>query len=408
MAHSPPRKHPRPEGSVTSPPKRRRTALSNPIPQNFRRPDSLPSQTAGPLASRNAPSTPGPQPASSSRSRLAGRQRCFAPKPLLSPFAAHLLGKNRETGESGLRHSVSLPSPGNPSASRQSSVAVDSAAMPPPPLPRSRNIFSNAASAPAKVTKVSPTPARRVRAPDRNYSSDANRSSFFAFLNEPPAGRASSQNSPIASNVPSLASSAEGTTRADSILSTINNTIAKAKGYLAVNRADRLEEKRQQQREAARKKYEEEERAKRDEMFRQLRESDEMYQRAEKAKRESHAQHRDGSMEGGILKSLREERASYEKALEAPGSSEPNGGPSFVTESTVLDSLNYADQVGSDDAADATQATFLASHPQSPRLRESDIKREVGSRASKTPVICLVSDDDSEPEDSGYVLLILY
>jgi hypothetical protein len=208
------------------------------------------------------------------------------------------------------------------------------------------------------------------------------------------------------------------------------SSIDKARQALAGNWADRLEEKKQKEKEATRKKYQEEERAKRDDMFRQLVESKERYERAAEARRESFIK------QGGCETET--------------DSSEPNGGPSFVTEDTVLDSIIYTDQNGFDSHHDtdaqlqetrtiedppkvsasrpsapfatspakqpisqqspARQALAMHANPpafatHSPRLRawETGVKHEMETKTTKTPIISLDSDDDSEPENSRYV-----
>ncbi|KAG0136526.1 hypothetical protein HOY82DRAFT_71573 [Tuber indicum] len=311
---SSPRKHPRSEAfastaaSLAPPSKRRRTTvLCNPVPQNLLDGVNSPfakynrgagSQTpTGTFSASGLTSTKRSDThsitSSTGRSRLAEQVRSFAPKPLISPFAARAALNNRSPGASTLRHTPSAAGPSskdsNGSYSRPSSRAGSVASAMSLFAPRIMSVIGGFVP-----DKPAATPTRRIHHPDFSFDNKPPPPSPFRFtangsrantptvqsfgitshahtpIHRGPTGSSpsvsfSSRVSPVARR----ASPAESRARADSILGFFSSSLDKARQALAGNRADRLEERRQKEKEAIRKQMEEDERIRRAEVFRQ-------------------------------------------------------------------------------------------------------------------------------------------
>ncbi|KAG0642308.1 hypothetical protein HOY80DRAFT_650756 [Tuber brumale] len=310
------RKHPRSEAfastaaSLAPPNKRRRTtALCNPVPQNLLDGANSPfakynrgagSQTpAGTFSASGLTSAKRSDThsitSSTGRSRLAEQVRSFAPKPLISPFAARAALNNKSPGASTLRHPPSAAGPGgrdsNGSYSRPSSRAGSVASAMSLFAPKLMSVIGGGLFVPDKPAA---TPTRRIHHPDVSFDNKPPPPSSFRFTaggsraNTPTAqssGITSRAHTPVhygpTRGSPSVsfssrvspaarrASPAETRARADSILGFFSSSLDKARQALAGNRADRLEERRQKEKEAIRKQMEEDERIRRAEVFEQ-------------------------------------------------------------------------------------------------------------------------------------------
>ncbi|RPB01103.1 hypothetical protein L873DRAFT_1677904 [Choiromyces venosus 120613-1] len=320
---SPSRKHPRSDAfasaaaSLAPPNKRRRTTvLCNPIPQNLLNGVSSPyakyNRNAGSQTPAGTSSASGLTSAkqsdthsitsSTGRSRLAEQIRSFAPKPLMSPFAARAALKSKSFSTSTLRYNTSAAGPSgrdsNGNSSRPSSRAGSVASAMSPPAPRPTSVIGGGLFTPAKPVA---TPSRRIHHPDFSFDNKPPPPSSFQFTaNDSRANTPAVQSSGITSRAhtpvrrvptrgsPSVsfssraspaghrASPTENKARADSILGFFSSSLDKARQALAGNRADRLEEKRQREKEAIRKQMEEDERNRRAEIFKQELEREEM------------------------------------------------------------------------------------------------------------------------------------
>ncbi|CUS13463.1 unnamed protein product [Tuber aestivum] len=391
---SPSRKHPRSDAfasvaaSLAPPNKRRRTTfLCNPVPQNLLNgvsPFAKYNRNVGSQTPAGTSSVSGLASAkqsdthsvtsSTGRSRLAEQIRSFAPKPLMSPFAARAALKNKSFGASTLRRTTSAAGPSvrgpNGSYSRPSSRAGSVASAVSPPAPRPVSVIGGGLFTPAKPVA---TPARRIHHPDFSFDNKPPPSSFRFTAGDSRANTPTAQSSGITSRAhtpvrrgptmgsPSVSfssrvspaarrtSPAESKARADSILGFFSSSLDKARQALAGNRADRLEEKRQKEKEAIRKQMEEDERIRRIEIFereleREERELQEEMERIEDRKRmkeqeeiERRQEREERAAEAQFISSVK--HRSQEVQLSFSGA---NGGPSFVTEDTIPDTI-YTD-----------------------------------------------------------------
>ena len=408
---SPSRKHPRSDtfastaASLAPPNKRRRTTvLCNPVPQNLLNgvsPYAKYNRNVGSQTPAGTSSASGLISAkqsdtqsitsSTGRSRLAEQVRSFAPKPLMSPFAARAALKNKSSGASTLRHTTSAAGPSgrasNGSYSRPSSRAgsVVSAIS---PAPRPASVIGGGLFTPAKPVA---TPTRRIHHPGFSFDNKPPPSSFRFTANDSRANTPTAQSPGIASRAhtpvrrepirgsPSLsfsgaslaargASPTENKARADSILGFFSSSLDKARQALAGNRADRLEEKRQKEKEAIRKQMEEDERVRRAEIFereleREEKEVQEEMERIEERKRmkereeiERRQEKEERAAEAQFISSVK--HISQEVQLGFYGA---NGGPSFVTEDTIPDTI-YTDHNTQGSHYGAT-STFRDGHP---------------------------------------------
>jgi len=409
---SPSRKHPRSDAfasaaaSLAPPNKRRRTTLlCNPVPQNLLNgvsPYAKYNRNAGSQTPAGTSSASGLISAkqsdthsitsSTGRSRLAEQVRSFAPKPLMSPFAARAALKNKSSGASTLRHTTSAAGPSgrasNGSYSRPSSRAGSVVSAMSPPVPRPASVIGGGLFTPAKPVA---TPIRRIHHPDFSFDNKPSPSSFRFTANDSRANTPTAQSPGIASRAhtpvrrgpiggsPSLsfsraspaarrASPTENKARADSILGFFNSSLDKARQALAGNRADRLEEKRQKEKEAIRKQMEEDERVRRAEIFereleREGKEVQEEMERIEERKRmkereeiEKRQEKEERAAEAQFISSVK--HRSQEVQLGFCGA---NGGPSFVTEDTIPDTI-YTDHNTQGSHYGAT-STFRDGHP---------------------------------------------
>ena len=330
---------------------------------------------------------------STGRSRLAEQVRSFAPKPLMSPFAARAALKNKSSGASTLRHTTSAAGPSgrasNGSYSRPSSRAGSVVSAMSPPAPRPMSVIGGGLFTPAKPVA---TPTRRIHHPDFSFDNKPPPSSFRFTANDSRANTPTAQSFGIASRAhtpvrreptrgsPSVsfssraspaarrASPTENKARADSILGFFSSSLDKARQALAGNRADRLEEKRQKEKEAIRKQMEEDERIRRAEIFERELEREEKEMREEMERIEERKRMKE-------QEEIKERQEKEERAAEAQfissvkhrsqevqlGFGGANGGPSFVTEDTIPDTI-YTDH-NTQGSHYGVTSTFRDGHP---------------------------------------------
>ncbi|PWW78678.1 hypothetical protein C7212DRAFT_166134 [Tuber magnatum] len=442
---SPSRKHPRSDAfasaaaSLAPPNKRRRTTvLCNPIPQNLLNGVSSPyakyNRNAGSQTPAGTSSTSGLTSAkqsdthsvtsSTGRSRLAEQVRSFAPKPLMSPFAARTVLKSRSFGASTLRHTTSAAGPSvrssNGSYSRPSSRAGSVAFPMSPPAPRPMSVIGGGLFTPAKPAA---TPTRRIHHPDFSFDNKPPPSSFRFTANDSPASTPTAQSSGITSRAhtparrgpargsPSVsfssgvspaarrASPAESMARADSILGFFSSSLDKARQALAGNRADRLEEKRQKEKEAIRKQMEEDERIRRAEIFeRELeREEEELREEMERIGERKRMK----EQEEIEKREEREERAAEAQKPSFFFSHTPSrkdapsdGGSSQWLEGEYYENEEYGREDDSRDYEEGEEGEY--GEEEFEEDAEAEEGYEEGEEVSTTPRLYAMEDDEIE------------
>ncbi|KAI5840698.1 hypothetical protein DFP73DRAFT_172144 [Morchella snyderi] len=417
------RKHPAESTNFTTPVKRRRTTVVHtPVPQNARSSMFNNSQnfsftssssaeggvpSTAPRLPMNVPITPGqprtvapdmgaPNTVGGNRTKLL-EPRSFAPRPLQSPFAARSM-RNRKSTEPGSRFLTQLRKQQAEAAARPTAkadpalpVAMSPSENPPSSKGLADSINGSRVATSSATAVQTPTPARRIHKP--NFRSErkpsprpSGSSSMYHFggntntlhlpffgtsAQSPTASSPSAPESRLASFV-SKSSSGETAVRADGIINFLASSIEKAKQALAGNRADRNEERKEKEKEAIRKKIEEEQRIKRDEIFK----AEIQHEKNEREERE------------------REEREQQIRETEDKGKNMErdwfvDGAPSFVTEDTILDPVDYT-------LNEFHEATFV---------EEASIQNQNPSIITSSPIVGfkdLVEQSTSEAQNINH------
>lgn len=388
--------------------------------------------------------------------------RSYAPRPLQSPFAARVAARRDPHLKASKLYMESLraKSTSNGTAGPRPAAArsVASSISPPPkaapeavvkvtpkPAPERQNIF-HAGKVPRDVRlglagnrraalAATPAPPRRIHNP--NFRSERKPSpkppgQIFHFTGNHQSARsynpfefgplASRQQTPVRapSVAPSVAPSSVATSihnesriasftarasvasnsivaKADGINSFLASAIGRAKEALVGNREAKNEERKAKEKEAIRKRIEEEQRVKRDEIFRIEMEREQMDQDMFQRMQEHE------------LRNIRSEGRGEGTGREW-GYGGVNGDPSFVTEDTIPDTVEYTPN-GFHAATMVTESVQVSSTvvmSSSPAARMKTLSEQLPIPASATTYTTPIADtheESSEDESDGMEII---